>query len=631
MEIDIASGWNKFCATDLEDPEAAPEGQTRDLFAKLIPDVTNPPGNFEWMVEESSYWSSLPQGAATFSPNNTSVANDTTMTATQYGGAKIKIEYGGSASDETQGGDDPKDMLFWTFEIDTLATEGHDVVAAGQSTDKPKVYFDPKPTASPLWPWDEEPIITEVIDENDDVVADSSGTHVLLHLSNVEDICYTDWDNKNTSGTYVDGGLYRMRITLTKEDQSVGKQHEIAVVEINLKQVSFDGTKYHTVKSDDGTTDYTAPHWQDNSSPLDGDADDPGDKKYPICFTRNTKMKTSAKWHVEPSNLGITIKVKGDGPGNLDLSETTASISGNDMTITDVVCSNSFKNEIDFFDPMSIAWKWSLDDGSTWYDAGSSENQTYVTLGDPLTTAYHTLAHLGCKNADGESTAANCTTKIWNEFTDRDVRRVDGVRLTYYASYTCGNVTTASLLASGDGQCGAWAKFFIDMRKIQGIDDTNEYVIFDPITDDGFIVKNWTFTGGGSSGHPTHPYLNIPDSPLIGATSYNWKFAEVNDAAGIPGQGNPNPASLFNNHQVVISGAYYDPSYGVKHATLQDVDSNSIDGFYIGPGGYPVDEPTVNLDLNGDGDKTDLGINTTVMLFRKNPAGLDIKETRLDY
>ena len=101
-----------------------------------------------------------------------------------------------------------------------------------------------------------------------------------------------------------------------------------------------------------------------------------------------------------------------------------------------------------------------MDGGSTWCSAGTSANQTYVTLGDPLTTVYHTLVHLGCKNADGENTAANCTSKIWAEFTDRDVRRVDGVQLTYYASYTCCNVTTASLLANGDGQCGAWAKFF---------------------------------------------------------------------------------------------------------------------------------------------------------------------------
>lgn len=349
-------------------------------------------------------------------------------------------------------------------------------------------------------------------------------------------------------------------------------------------------------------------------------------------------MKVSAKWRIEPSGLGVTIKIKGDGPGNLDFPETTAAISGNDLTITDVECSNPFANEIDFFDPMSISWSYSMDGGSTWCSAGTSANQTYVTLGDPLTTVYHTLVHLGCKNADGENTATNCTSRIWIEFTDRDVRRVDGVQLTYYASYTCGNVTTASLLANGDGQCGAWASLFIDMRKVQGIDDTDEYVIFRPITPYGipqsyvgFLVKNWTFTGAGTSGFATHPYMNIPDFPLVGGDSYNWKFSEVDDATGIPGQGNANPASLFNNHQVVISGEYYDPSCGIKHSRLQDIDDNAIDGYYIGPISYPVDEPAVNLDLNGDGDKTDLQVDTGVYLIQKNAAGLDIWEQRFDW
>jgi len=155
-------------------------------------------------------------------------------------------------------------------------------------------------------------------------------------------------------------------------------------------------------------------------------------------------------------------------------------------------------------------------------------------------------------------------------------------------------------------------------------------VLFEPISDDGFAVKNWTFSGSGTSGHSTHAYLNIPDSPLVGTSSYNWLYEGVSDAPGIPGQGTSNPASLFNNHQVVISGEYYDPSYGVKHATLQDIDDDAIDGFYIA-GMWPVDEPAVGLDLNGDGDMTDMGVSTLVYLFRKNPAGLDIQETLYDY
>ena len=52
---------------------------------------------------------------------------------------------------------------------------------------------------------------------------------------------------------------------------------------------------------------------------------------------------------------------------------------------------------------------------------------------------------------------------------------------------------------------------------------------------------------------------------------------------------------------------------------------------YYVQGTYPVDEPAVNLDLNGDGDKIDLAVTTYVLLFRKNPAGLDLRETPYNY
>jgi hypothetical protein len=410
------------------------------------------------------------------------------------------------------------------------------------------------------------------------------------------------------------------------------------ILKVDLKEVSFSGDKYHVITADDESETYTAPHWVDNSNQLNGNADDPGDVKRPVAFTRNTKPKVSAKWIVQPSGLNVSFKLKGQVPNCISFPSTIATLNGNELTITGVESAAAFVNEVSFFDPLEISWQFSVDNGATWLDAGTSDNQVYVTLSDPLTTVYHTLAHLGCKNAQGETTEANTTAKIWQEFTDRDVRRVDGLQLTYYTSYLCSYITTADLLTHGDGQCGAWAKLFLDMRKVQGIADTDEYVIFLPIPPPGipqeyvgFIVKNWTFTGVGSSGHTNYPYFNLPDNPFIGTSSYNWRFAEVNEANGIPGQGNPNPASMFNNHQVVISGEYYDPSYGVKYQSLDDIDDTAIAGYYLGPVLYPVDEPVVDLDLNGNGNKTDLQIDTPVILFRKNPVGLDLHELRITY
>jgi hypothetical protein len=114
---------------------------------------------------------------------------------------------------------------------------------------------------------------------------------------------------------------------------------------------------------------------------------------------------------------------------------------------------------------------------------------------------------------------------------------------------------------------------------------------------------------------------------VYGASSYHWAYNEVSDTAGIDGQGTSNPASLFGNHQVMISGEYYDPSYGLKHADLATIDATSIDGFYIVKA-LPLDEATYGLDLNSDGDTNDVGVPTACFLFRKNTTALEITETK---
>jgi len=104
----------------------------------------------------------------------------------------------------------------------------------------------------------------------------------------------------------------------------------------------------------------------------------------------------------------------------------------------------------------------------------------------------------------------------------------------------------------------------------------------------------------------------------------------------MPGQGNANPASLFERHNVAcIGGKYYDPSYGASYNSLQEID-DAMDGFYHHPknsylGTWPVDESDVNLDLNSDGDIQDFDVEASAILFKKNPDGLDLEEATLSY
>ena len=327
-----------------------------------------------------------------------------------------------------------------------------------------------------------------------------------------------------------------------------------------------------------------------------------------------------------------TIKVRGTGPENLIFEPKVATKAGSTITDTDHECKSKFKNKIDFFDTLNISWEVSLDNGNTWNPAGTTKNQVYVVRGTPRTTLYHTLVHLGCKKAEGLIAEAATISAIWGEFTGCDVKTWDDIQLTYYGSYQTQNYTTADLLANHDGQCGAWARFFMDMLKVQDITKTNNFVIVEPNAAsgaNGFIVKDWSFvTGPGISGHPTFPYLNIPGSPLTGPSSYNWRSSpevpEVTDSTGIGGQGTENPASLFGNHQIIlIGGTYYDPSYGKTYTGLPDMDNTAINGYFVA-GMWPVDEPDVGLDLNNDGDQLDNNVSTLVYLFKKNPVGNDL-------
>lgn len=332
-------------------------------------------------------------------------------------------------------------------------------------------------------------------------------------------------------------------------------------VKLLLKEVSFSGPKYHSILKDDGTQAYTAPHWQDNSSPPDGDAEDTGDRKWPICFTRDSKMSASAKFQWIPRAPPWSILVQGDGPDYLDFWTMSATLTGNFAIIPDSECAHSFLDAIAYWPSFVIQWSFSVDGGATWFPAGTSDNPVYVTLGDPRATPYHTVIHLGCVNAVNETTEVGCIAKIWADFTDRDVRRIDNTPLLYWGVYALQNqsspdvFTTDGLLKNADGSCGAWSRFFKDLLLNQGISSA---VL-------GCIQP-----------------INMPDCESIGFCVKNWDYSSgsLTDLPGIPGQGNADPLSQFSDHAVVlIGGMIYDPSYGTVFPNLLSWEDASLDFF----------------------------------------------------
>ena len=116
-------------------------------------------------------------------------------------------------------------------------------------------------------------------------------------------------------------------------------------------------------------------------------------------------------------------------------------------------------------DAKAFTLDWEIKVGANWLKVDETKHQVYVTLADPKTgLRQETLFYLSAKNADGKTTEQEVHDAVWSEFTDCEVKRIDGTQLTYYNTFLAGQRETAQLLKDGDGECTSWAKFFIDLR-----------------------------------------------------------------------------------------------------------------------------------------------------------------------
>lgn len=383
---------------------------------------------------------------------------------------------------------------------------------------------------------------------------------------------------------------------------------------------------------------------------------------YPVCYMRSLPppgvdryVQADVLLIVTPAGVfSDPVTVRAVGPDSYGF-ETEATLNGSNLQLQEVQSTEALPDVIDFHDPMVLEWQVSPDGGTIRLGGAQSRNRTYVTRDVPNTgSRFYTLLHNSCRDADGLTDEAQVIAAIWSDFTDLEVYRVDptgktqGTKLTYYGSWSCQHYSTAHLLEHGDGQCGAWAKFFIDEMGAQGINHTNEYVLFYHVStnfDYGFCVKNWQFTSSNGMSHSlSYPYLNLDGSPFIVNNAYQWVYKQVDNTPGIQGQGREpggpdEPASLFGNHQVVKIDnntviTYYDPSYGITYTNLSEIDGSAIDGYYYNPDptvGWAVHEVDVQMDLNGDNDSLDIVIVPYVHLFAKNLAGNQLQEITDEY
>ncbi len=375
--------------------------------------------------------------------------------------------------------------------------------------------------------------------------------------------------------TPIDDVTVRRTHTDFDGDTSVSES-KLTVVRLLLQQLTYLGEGFRAVTKDADATDYPSPHWLD--SDLDGDADDPGDNKFPVSFRRNSTVGIGeVKFGVEPVGLpACDVPVQGAGPDGDDFQGTGQIIGGELSLSTSLVSDDPLPNAVTFYGPYRIVWTAKYADAQ-FSDSGTSDNTIYVTLEEPLGEARESYFDIGTKAAGGQSDVQSTFDAIWSDFADLSVVNVRGQRLGYYRGMTCGaelDVYDAPALVNRtNGQCGAWADLLAQCARTQGIDGAEFVTIqpYDPAlpTDcagqtnaSSFLVRNHAFApGAGTSGCDDYPYRF--DDPCSIYPKWPAGTVEVTDAPGIPGQDEPNPASWFGGHYIVkFNMKYYDPSYG---------------------------------------------------------------------
>jgi len=350
---------------------------------------------------------------------------------------------------------------------------------------------------------------------------------------------------------------------------------------VQVARLTFTGTSFHSVAIDCPTGDcsyYETPHWLDQN--LDGDAEDPGDHKYPVAYIRNTYVGISGlEFDVVPASLELEdVPVVGTGPDGL-LWEGTGTVSSGELVVTGTLTSDSpLPNTVVFYDTLDIDWQVALD-GASFHPAGTSRNPVYVTYADPMGDRLESYFYISTHAAHGKDEEQIVIDAIWDEFADLYVVNVRAERLGYYRDILCAMdctyYTAKKLVYYTYSQCGGWADLMIQCIRTQGIGGAQFIMVaprsaptlpldcrYSPAPAAGFLVKNYQFVSGEPGPCPSYPYrFNDPCDVYYG----QWPPADVLvlDLDGIPGQHESNPASWFACHFIVkINLKYYDPSYG---------------------------------------------------------------------
>jgi hypothetical protein len=480
-----------------------------------------------------------------------------------------------------------------------------------------------------------------------------------------------------------DGSLSSSIVTVTLHislDIAAPGEFVVKLIDVTFGAVQGQG-KLHVMTSDDGKTEFNGQynkHWRDQNGNGVIERTQKEDHGWPVAYTRNSRMAVTATFQLEAASYNLVkqakqnqqLRVRGtewlgdDRVFDVAANQIALDDARRTLTVTQVAANKLLPNTIQFIKNLKLEWRVSLDGGSEWADAGASITPVYVLLSDPKHSdaqkdkrLCYTVVDLGCELGQGLDNAAALPDRLMdgtngtanNGFKSRAIKTVrldvatempsgpgpdepghqyQAFPLKYYGSWTTQSTTTADLLKTRDGQCGAWVRFFIDILSAQGAigwaPGVTPYISLQPtVRREWFLVKSWTILANPTQQPATIPDLVMLTESIAGrgagdavAQQITYQYANTfvagdhlanNMAVSSPGrayqwagqpdvtyanqsnqngpnnsQNNNNPFAIFNNHAVVKFGdMYYDPSYGNTYANLALIDDQIIDGFGV--------------------------------------------------
>ncbi len=374
--------------------------------------------------------------------------------------------------------------------------------------------------------------------------------------------------------------------------------------DFRIQKVTFDATDhshYHPIAKDDGTGNYDGSWYDANGN---GKLDE-GDHFDPICYTRTTTGSAKNGSGEKPVDGGVYYKlgycIIGKGVAGQQYAVAASELFGSKLytmkgvatfrpdtggngsgTLQGILTSVGVFGVSELPGVFSLKLDWTVseaspptvpDAGTTTrpttaprtIDAGSTTDLEYVSAADPLATPtaatpipalsnsaiFETVLEVGCAGARGKSKPIDVRDGIWALTATLSVQSVDGTVMKFdHTSSSPMQFTTAFLVATKKGPCGAWAHFLRDVFLAQGIVASGSEVTagnLNPkhiVSVSGIIVHQ--APAQGSLGAVYIPPLNPQFFPSTPSTAFNdHAVVEVT----IPGIG---PSS----HRV------YDPSYG---------------------------------------------------------------------